>query len=254
MTDMPLLEIVGLRKVFGGVEAVADVHVCIEAGELCALIGPNGAGKTTLFNLVTGQLRADRGAIRLAGEEIGRLPAHRIWHRGLSRTFQVPGTFASLTAAESVQVGLWSGSGRQWHPLASGRMGREGAIALLARVGLGGKAEVPCGLLSVADIRRLELAMALANRPRLLLLDEPAAGLGVEERRELISLIQEVRRGGDLTIVFIEHDMDVVFAIAERIVVMHHGKVLADGRPDAVRENAAVQRVYLGEDACALGG
>jgi branched-chain amino acid transport system ATP-binding protein len=245
----PILETAGLWKSFGGVEAVADMSLRVSSGELCAVIGPNGAGKTTLFNLLAGQTRSDRGTIRFAGEDIGILPAYRIWHRGLSRTFQVPATFGSLTTLESVQVGLWARTRSRWSIWQSSRHGGEEARKILARVGLAEKAGWMCGALSVAEVRRLEMAMALSNSPRLLLLDEPAAGLGVEERAALIGLIRELRGAGELAIVFIEHDMDLVFAIAERIVVMHQGRVLADGNPATIRANPAVQRIYLGEDA-----
>ncbi len=244
----PLLEVQALGRAFGGVRAVNGVSFRLEAGEICALIGPNGAGKTTLFNLLAGQLRADAGRVRFRGEDIAGLPAHAVWRRGISRTFQLPATFGSLSLLENVQVALLSGAGRRfdlWS--AARRAAREPALALLAQVGLAEQAAWPSRRLPHGDLKRLELAVALAGDPALLLLDEPAAGLAPAEREALMGLIAALVRARRLTVLFTEHDMEVVFGIASRILVLHQGRLLADGAPAAVRADPAVQAVYLGE-------
>lgn len=243
----PLLELVGLRKDFGGVAAVAGVSLRVAAGEVRALIGPNGAGKSTLFNLVGGQLRADGGRIRFRGEEIGGWPPQRIWRRGLSRTFQVPGLFPSLSVLENVQVATLSFAGASRRMLGGlERVGREAAWELLRRVGLEALAERRCGALSAGDLKRLELAAALANRPALLLLDEPTAGMAPPERMALMALVGRVVAEEGVTVFFTEHDMDIVFAAASRITVMHQGQVIAEGEAAAIRRDPTVQAVYLG--------
>jgi branched-chain amino acid transport system ATP-binding protein len=223
------------------------VSAVIAAGTVQAVIGPNGAGKTTLFNLVTGHLGCDRGRIVFRGERIDGVPPHQIWRRGISRTFQVPATFRSLTVRENVQVALLSGERRSRNLLVeAARLCRGPAEALLGQVGLRERADDPCGVLSHGELKRVELALALASQPSLLLLDEPAAGLAPDERAELMLLVGRVVEEGKLTVLFTEHDMDVVFAAATRILVMDRGRVVTEGAPDAVRENPEVQRVYLG--------
>jgi branched-chain amino acid transport system ATP-binding protein len=246
VAEGPLLEVEDLRKAFGGVQAVAGLRFALVRGDILAVIGPNGAGKTTLFNLLSGQLCCDGGAIRFEGERIEKMSPERIWRKGISRTFQVPATFVSLTVRENVQVALlsWQRKSRAMFAPAARWLG-EGAMSLLARVGLDGQANAVCGTLSLGDMKRLELAVALAGAPTLLLLDEPTAGMSGDERAALIDLVAEIVRERQLTVLFTEHDMDVVFSIASRILVMHQGRILIEGPPAAVREDPEVRRVYL---------
>ena len=243
----PLLETRGLRRAFGGVRAVDGVALAVAPGELRALIGPNGAGKTTLFDLLTGHLRPDGGEVWLDGRRIDGLPPHRVGRHGLARTFQIPAVFGSLTVRENVQVAVLARQGRTLSPWGRARaQGRGEAEGWLGRVGLAGQAGRPAGVLAYGDLKKLELAIALAGTPRLLLLDEPTAGMAPGERRALIALVAELARATALTLLFTEHDMDVVFAVADRITVLHQGRVLADGAPATVRADPEVQRVYLG--------
>jgi branched-chain amino acid transport system ATP-binding protein len=247
VAEAPLLDVRDVWKAFGGVQAAAGVSFSLGVGDVCAVIGPNGAGKTTLFNLLTGQLAYDRGQILFRGEEIGGVAPHRIWRRGISRTFQVPATFHSLTVRENVQTALLSSAGRSRQMVTeAARLVRGSADALLEQVGLLRYADDRCGTLSLGDLKRAELALALAGEPSLLLLDEPTVGMAVAERAELMRLVTAIVRARRLTVLFTEHDMDVVFGSASRILVMHHGRVLADGSPAEVRANPEVQRVYLG--------
>ena len=244
-----VLEVDGVRRAFGGVRAVDGVSFALQRGEIRALIGPNGAGKSTFFNILTGQLRADAGRVRWRGREIGGLPPHAIWRLGISRTFQITATFASLTALENVQVARLSHARRTttlWTPAA--RLEVERARALLAEVGLADHAQRAAGVLAYGDLKKLELAIALAGEPTLLLLDEPTAGMATAERGALMALAAAIARERNLTVLFTEHDMDVVFAVAERIMVLHQGRVIADGTPAAVRADREVQAVYLGEE------
>jgi branched-chain amino acid transport system ATP-binding protein len=241
------MEVRNVWKTFGGVQAVAGVSFSLFPGDLQAVIGPNGAGKSTLFNLLTGQLVCDRGRILFRGERIDGMPPHAICRKGIGRTFQVPATFRSLTVRENVRAALLSKQGRSCNLLAGpARSVDEAAVALLAQVGLVGYSEHGCGTLSLGDLKRMELALALAGAPALLLLDEPAAGMSVDERGDLMALVARVVREQNLTVLFTEHDMDVVFAAATKLLVMHQGRVLAEGAPSEVRQNPEVQRVYLG--------
>jgi len=244
-----VLDVRGLAKRFGGVRAVDGVSLRVSGGEIRALIGPNGAGKTTLFNLLTGQLRPDAGEVRFKGERLSGLAPHLVWRRGVSRTFQITATFASLTALDNVRVARLSHARRTYSLLArAGRLETEPAHALLTMVGLGEQAARPAAVLAYGDLKRLELAVALASDPELLLLDEPTAGMAPAERGALIELIERIARARRLAVLFTEHDMDVVFQVADRIVVLHQGRVIAEGPPAAVRADALVQRVYLGEE------
>ena len=243
-----VLEVEHVRRAFGGVHAVDGVSFTLARGEIRALIGPNGAGKSTFFNILTGQLRADAGDVRWRGRSILGLPPHVIWRLGISRTFQITATFATLTALENVQVARLSHTGRSrglWMPAA--RLEVTPSLALLEHVGLGEQAARPAGVLAYGDLKKLELAIALANDPALLLLDEPTAGMAPAERGALMALTARIARERDLTVLFTEHDMDVVFSVADRIMVLHQGRMIADGPPAAVRADALVQAVYLGE-------
>ena len=244
----PVLETRGLSKSFGGVRAVSGVDLAMPKGEIRALIGPNGAGKTTFFNMLTGQLIADAGEVRFKGERLSGLPPHAVWRRGVSRTFQITATFATLTALDNVRVARLSHAGKTYAMLESSRgLQADEARALLGQVGLAEQADRVAAVLAYGDLKKLELAVALANDPEVLLLDEPTAGMAPAERGALMALAERIARGRGLTVLFTEHDMDVVFSVADRIMVLHQGRVIADGPPAAVRADAQVQRVYLGE-------
>lgn len=244
---MSVLEVSGLTKSFGGVTALIDVNFSVAAGELLAMIGPNGAGKSTCFNCINGQVRSDAGSVRFQGQEIaGRLPRH-IWRLGVGRTFQVTATFGSMTVAENVQLALISRSRRSralWS-LAT-RLYRDEALRLLETVGMQDQATRRCGVLAYGDLKRVELAVALAHSPTLLLMDEPTAGMAPRERVELMRLTAQIVRKRGIGVLFTEHDMDVVFENAGRIIVLNRGRVIAQGPPMAVRSNRTVQEIYLG--------
>jgi branched-chain amino acid transport system ATP-binding protein len=245
---MPLLQVDGLCKSYGGVIAVKDVSFSLEAGELLALIGPNGAGKSTCFNMVNGQVPPDSGRIRIGERDTTGLPPRRICRLGVGRTFQVAETFRSMTVRENVQTALLSHSGgfaAFWGD--AGRAKGAGAAGILDLVGLGAWQDRPCGELAYGDVKRLELAMALANRPRLLLMDEPAAGMAPKERVQLMALTARIAREQRIGVLFTEHDMDVVFEHADRLLVLDRGTLIAGGPPDVVRRDPQVRAVYLGE-------
>ena len=247
---MPLLSVSHLAKSFGGVQAVADVSFELDAGELLALIGPNGAGKSTCFNMLNGQLRPDGGRVTLDGRDITAKASRDIWQLGVGRTFQITATFGSMTVRENVQMVMLSRARALlgiWHSAAD--RFRDEATTLLARVGMADQSERACSLLSYGDLKRVELAMALASEPRLLLMDEPTAGMAPRERDELMALTAELTRERQLGVLFTEHSMDVVFTYARRVLVMARGRVIAQGAPAAVREDAQVQEVYLGTGA-----
>ncbi|MGI6246061.1 MAG: ABC transporter ATP-binding protein [Pseudochelatococcus sp.] len=245
----PLLEVAGLAKSYGGVEAVRDVSFTLEAGRILALIGPNGAGKSTCFNMLNGQIKPDAGTISLNGESIAGLRPAAVWRRGVGRTFQITATFGSMTVRENVQVALLS-----FHRRAFGFLGFAGAFrraeadALLTLVGLPDQADKPCGELAYGDLKRLELAIALANDPRLLLMDEPTAGMAPQERAALMRLTATIARERTIGVLFTEHDMDVVFGHADAVMVLDHGRLIAHGAPQEVRRDPRVRAVYLGED------
>ena len=242
-----VLQVDGLHKAFGGVQAVEDVSFAVSAGELLALIGPNGAGKSTCFNMLNGQLKPDGGVVEFEGRNIVGMSPRAIWRLGVGRTFQITATFASLSVRENVQMALYSHAGKLRQFLARfGAELRPEADALLAEVGMLDQAERPCGVLAYGDLKRVELAMALANQPRLLLMDEPTAGMAPRERVALMALAAGLARAQKIAVLFTEHDMDVVFSQADRIIVLDRGRVIAGGLPAEVRANPDVRAVYLG--------
>jgi len=245
---MAILSVEGLSKAYDGVQALRGVSFAVGAGELVALIGPNGAGKTTCFNIVNGQLRPDAGEVLLEGTPLTGMTPRAIWRLGVGRTFQVAATFGSMTVRENVQMALLSRD----RLLGSfvrrvERLLPEEADALLARVGMADQSERPCAVLAYGDLKRVELAMALAHRPRLLLMDEPTAGMAPEERHQLMQLAAGLARSEKLAVLFTEHDVDVVFSFADRVIVLHGGDVIASGAPQEVRQDARVREVYLGD-------
>ncbi len=246
----PVLDVRGLSKAFGGVRAVDDVHFTVAAGELLALIGPNGAGKSTCFNMLNGQLRPDAGSVQLNGRSIVGLPPRRVWRLGVGRTFQITATFVSMTVRENVQMALLSHHHRIGAVFArAGDLYRDEADALLERVAMRDQAARVCGVLAYGDLKRVELAVALANDPKLLLMDEPTAGMAPKERVQLMELAARLARERQVAVLFTEHDMDVVFAHADRIIVLDRGKLIAQGTPAEVRADPQVQAVYLGSGA-----
>jgi branched-chain amino acid transport system ATP-binding protein len=249
-----LLAVRGLRKAFGGVQAVDDVSFDLAAGEMLALIGPNGAGKSTCFNMVGGQLPPDAGSVRLEGREITGLAPRSIAAHGIGRTFQITATFGSMTVRENVQMALIAHHGegwRFWRPAAA-RFTAE-ADALLAQVGLAEQAERATGVLAYGDLKRLELAVALGNAPRLLLMDEPTAGMAPAERVALMQLTRRLATERGVAVLFTEHDMDVVFDVSDRILVLNRGALIAEGNAAAIRADSAVREVYLGTGAAGGG-
>ncbi|MBB6309273.1 ABC transporter ATP-binding protein [Xanthobacter tagetidis] len=246
----PLLEARGLAKAYGGVEAVRDVSFTLAPGEMLALIGPNGAGKSTLFAMLGGQLRPDAGRVLLQGRDITRVPASGRFALGVGRTFQVAATFPSLSVRENVQTALLSRAGELFRLMGrADRSHRAEADALLGHVGLAGAADRAAGELAYGDVKRLELALALGNAPRLLLMDEPTAGMARAERADLMRLARDIARDRAIGVLFTEHDMEAVFGHADRILVLDRGALIAEGPPDAVRRDPKVRAVYLGEEA-----
>jgi branched-chain amino acid transport system ATP-binding protein len=244
---MTLLSVQHLHKAFGGNHAVNDVSFRLEAGELLALIGPNGAGKSTTFNLVNGQLAPDSGSITLDGVSLlGRQP-HDLWRMGVSRTFQMAQTFGSFSVVENVQMALLSADGQSLSPWQRATHYRcEDAQQLLAQVHLQDQASRPCSALAYGDVKRLELAMALANQPRVLLMDEPTAGMAPDERHALMALTRSLVTEKHIAVLFTEHSMDVVFEHADRVLVMARGALIAEGSPAQVQADPQVQAVYFG--------
>ena len=244
----PLLRVENLVRRFGGILATDNVSLDVAKGELHAIIGPNGAGKTTLISQLTGQLLPDAGTIQLAGSDITRVPAYRRSALGLARSFQITSLLLDFTALDNVALAAQAHDGhsfRFWRSARKVSHLREAARAAMERVGLAHRADVLVSRLSHGEQRELELAVALATRPQLLLLDEPMAGLGSTESARMVRLLQELRR--EVTIVLVEHDMDAVFALADRISVLVYGRVIASGAPAAIRQNEEVRRAYLGD-------
>ena len=242
-----LLRVQDLGKAFGGVKAVDGISFDLHPGELLALIGPNGAGKSTTFNMVNGQLKANQGSIKLSGTElIGKKP-REIWRLGVGRTFQIAETFASLTVVENVQMALLSHDGKlfsMWRRAAEHQ--RDKALDLLEQVGMKAQADRPCSELAYGDVKRVELAIAMANDPKLLLMDEPTAGMAPKERNDLMALTKQLVIERRMAVLFTEHSMDVVFAYADRSIVLARGRLIAEGKPLEIRDHPKVQEVYFG--------
>ena len=251
----PLLRVENLVRRFGGIAATDNLSLDVASGELHAIIGPNGAGKTTLISQLTGQLTPNSGSIRFAGRDITRLPAYRRSALGLARSFQITSLLPDFTALDNVAMAAQAHDGHSFYFWGNARKEkhlREAALAALERVGLGHRAQTVVSKLSHGEQRELELAVALATSPQLLLLDEPMAGLGSTESARMVKLLQELRR--EVTIVLVEHDMDAVFALADRISVLVYGRVIASGLPAEIRSNDEVKRAYLGDQQVVAHG
>ncbi|BAN25715.1 ABC transporter ATP-binding protein [Caballeronia insecticola] len=247
---MTLLSIEHLTKAFDGVQAVDAVSFDLEAGQLLALIGPNGAGKSTCFNMINGQLKPSSGAIRLNGRDIAGMRPRDIWRLGVGRTFQIAATFNSMTVLENVQMALLSHERRVFSFF--GRVAswkQDEALALLDLVGMAAHAQRSCAVLAYGDVKRVELAIALANSPKLLLMDEPTAGMAPQERNALMALTAQLAKERDIGVLFTEHSMDVVFSHADKLIVLARGKLIAQGDADTVRRDPRVREVYLGTGA-----
>lgn len=242
-----VLEVQGLSKAFGAIQAVDDVSFTLEQGELLALIGPNGAGKSTCFNMLMGQLRASAGTVMLKGKNLAGLKPRQIWRMGVGRTFQITGTYASMTVIENVQMALISHHRKVYAFLPRAHeMYRDDAMELLALVGMADQSERHCAVLAYGDLKRLELAIALAHDPMLLLMDEPTAGMAPAERIALMQLTADIVESRGVSVLFTEHDMDVVFAHAHRVMVLNRGQLIANGSVEEIRGDERVREVYLG--------
>jgi branched-chain amino acid transport system ATP-binding protein len=243
----PILSVRNLSRNFGAIKAVDNVSFDLAKGELLALIGPNGAGKSTCFNMLMGQLKPSSGTVQLMGKNIAGMQPRKIWRMGVGRTFQITATYASMTVVENVQMALISHH-RRLYSLTSfaHKLYREEALALLDTVGMVDQAERHCAVLAYGDLKRLELAVALAHDPILLLMDEPTAGMAPRERIALMQLTADILDAKGISVLFTEHDMDVVFAHAHRIMVLNRGELIANGAVDEIRNNPQVQEVYLG--------
>ena len=250
-----LLQVENLSKRFGGIVATDDLTISIPEGELHAVIGPNGAGKTTLIAQLSGQLTPDSGRIHFAGSDITGVPMHARSALGLARSFQITSLFLDLSVLDNAALAVQARAGHSFHFWRNARREpelRDPARAALDRVGLSARADLPASALSHGEHRQLELAMALASKPRMLLLDEPMAGLGPEESARMVSMLRDLKK--ELTVLLVEHDMEAVFALADRITVLVYGRVIASGRPEEIRNNAQVRDAYLGEQEAVHGG
>ncbi len=243
----PILSVRNLSRSFGAIKAVDDVSFDLDKGELLALIGPNGAGKSTCFNMLMGQLKPSSGTVQLMGKNIAGMQPRKIWRMGVGRTFQITATYASMTVVENVQMALISHH-RKLYSLTryAHKLYRDKALALLETVGMADQADRHCAVLAYGDLKRLELAVALAHDPMLLLMDEPTAGMAPRERIALMQLTADILDAKGISVLFTEHDMDVVFAHAHRIMVLNRGQLIANGTVDEIRNNPQVQEVYLG--------
>ena len=246
---MPLLECRGLVRRFGALVAVDGIDLAVEPGEIRAVIGPNGAGKSTVFNLITSVLRPSAGQVIFAGEDVTGMPVHEVAQKGIARTFQLCHIFPALTVRENVRIAAQARDGRRWQFLGGGRVLNRSASAAdeaIARMRLTRMADATAAMLSHGDQRLLEIAMAIAQKPRLLMLDEPTQGLSIEETGRAVQILKDMLTEGDLSVLLVEHDMEVVFKLADNITVLHRGRVIADGSPAAVRASAEVRSAYLG--------
>ncbi len=246
---MALIECHQVTRKFGGLIAVDQVDMSVEVGETRAVIGPNGAGKTTLFNLLTGVIRASDGRILFQSRDITSLPVHQIIQFGISRTFQLTHLFPELTVLENVRIAAQACNIGRWRFLGGSKIiqeSRENAIEAIEQLRLEDKLQMSAGMLSHGDQRLLEIAMALSQNPKLLLLDEPTQGLSIEETEHAIQILRSLLSSSDLTVILVEHDMEVVFRLADKITVLHRGAVIADGTPDMVKADNRVQEAYLG--------
>ncbi|MCW6507204.1 ABC transporter ATP-binding protein [Lichenifustis flavocetrariae] len=246
--NQSLLRVESLAKSYHGVPAVRGVSFTLERGEILALIGPNGAGKSTCFNMLNGQIRPNAGTILFEGQDVTASSPRSMWRRGVGRTFQITATFTSMTVRENLQTALLSHAGQLSRPFGKANRAFEvEADALLDRVGLRGQADRSCGELAYGDLKRLELAVALTNSPSLLLMDEPTAGMAPKERADLMRATAAIARERNVGILFTEHDMDIVFEHADRVMVLNRGELIAMGAPDVVRQDRQVRAIYLGE-------
>jgi branched-chain amino acid transport system ATP-binding protein len=246
---VPLLECRGLVRRFGALAAVDGIDLAVEPGEIRAVIGPNGAGKSTVFNLITSVLRPSAGQVIFAGEDVTGMPVHEVAQKGIARTFQLCHIFPALTVRENVRIAAQARDGRRWQFLGGGRVLNRSASAAdeaIARMRLTRMADATAAMLSHGDQRLLEIAMAIAQKPRLLMLDEPTQGLSIEETGRAVQILKDMLTEGDLSVLLVEHDMEVVFKLADNITVLHRGRVIADGSPAAVRASAEVRSAYLG--------
>jgi len=251
---MSVLAIRSLSKAFGGVHAVNNVSFEIAQGEFLAMIGPNGAGKSTCFNMINGQLTPDSGRIQFDGSDLTTLSTPMRSALGLARSFQITSLFLDLSVLDNVALAVQAHAGHSFHFWRDARREpelRDPARARLARVGLTARENLPASALSHGERRQLELAMALASKPRMLLLDEPMAGLGPEESARMVAMLRELKK--EVTILLVEHDMEAVFALADRITVLVYGRVIASGKPEEIRNNAQVRDAYLGEQEAVHG-
>jgi branched-chain amino acid transport system ATP-binding protein len=243
-----ILEVTGLHKHFGGIHVTRDVNFSMEEGEQSAIIGPNGAGKSTFMNLLTGYHRCDAGKVMFEGQDITNRPPHRIARMGISRAFQISSIFAKMTVAENVRSAVHAQMRRSFDILGvAGRIGTGETERVLSLCGLEGKRDLVAGELAQGDKKRLELAIALAGKPRLLFLDEPTAGMSIDEARSTMELVDRLNRELQLTVLFTEHDMGIVFNHARKLTLLHRGEIVVQGTPEEVRANEIAQKVYLGE-------
>jgi branched-chain amino acid transport system ATP-binding protein len=251
-TQMEFLQVNHIAKAFGGLQALQDVNLSVDRGQIHAIIGPNGAGKSTLFNVMTGLLAPDSGQVVFDGERISGLPPHRIIRKGIGRSFQITNIFPRMSAFENVQVALFCHYRKSvsfFLPARTYETIAKETMDILEMVGLVEKYAGSASVLSHGDQKRLEIAISLASRPKLLMLDEPTAGMSRFESRETIDLLQKISKEQGLTLIFTEHDMDIVFGISEKITVLQQGAVIASGSPEAIKANPLVRKAYLGEEA-----
>lgn len=243
-----IFEARNLMKSFGGISAVRDVNFNLKEGEISSIIGPNGAGKTTLFNLITGKLKPDHGEVFFKGIEISQIKPYQLCNKKIGRSFQITNVFPKFTAYENIQVAILSTRNRCKNPFRrSESMFKEDTILILESLGMLNKKDIQAGYLAHGDQKLLDIGVALAGQPELLLLDEPTAGMSPQETRATTELVRKLAEERNLTVLLIEHDMNVVFSISQIIRVMHQGKLIAEGTPEEIRKNDHVQRVYLGD-------